>query len=346
MSQKKNMSQNTGMDNDTQSRKWLITINNPIDKGFTHEKIKEELIKFKSLIYWCMSDEIGQEGTFHTHFYIQAPGGIRFGKLKKHFNGGHFDVANGTAAENRDYVFKEGKWLNDKKGETNIRDSHEDMGTEVPVERQGARNDLADLYDMIKQDMSTYEIIDNAPDFLFRVNDIERVRQVIRQEKYKNTLRFLDVTYIYGKTGTGKTRGVMEKYDYDVYRITDYHHPFDNYSGQEAIIFEEFRSDLKIQDMLNYLDIYPLDLPCRYNNKKACYTKVFIITNIMLEEQYPNVQKEFPETWNAFLRRIKKVEVFKSEKEIDRYDSVEQYFNRDSGFVQLVDYQQVEILFE
>jgi hypothetical protein len=66
----------------------------------------------------------------------------------------------------------------------------------------------------------------------------------------------------------------------------------------------------------------------------------------MLEEQYPNVQKEFPETWNAFLRRIKKVEVFKSEKEIDRYDSVEQYFNRDSGFVQLVDYQQVEILFE
>ena len=26
---------------DTSCRKWMITINNPLDKGFTHEKIKE-----------------------------------------------------------------------------------------------------------------------------------------------------------------------------------------------------------------------------------------------------------------------------------------------------------------
>ena len=30
----------------------------------------------------------------------------------------------------------------------------------------------------------------------------------------------------------------------------------------------------------------------------------FIITNITLESQYPNVQLESPETWLAFLRRI------------------------------------------
>ncbi len=31
--------------------------------------------------------------------------------------------------------------------------------------------------------------------------------------------------------------------------------------GQDVIVFEEFRSSLKIQDMLNYLDGYPCELP-------------------------------------------------------------------------------------
>ena len=79
----------------------------------------------------------------------------------------------------------------------------------------------------------------------------------------------------------------MEKYGYqNVYRVTDYDHPFDSYKGQDVIVFEEFRSSLKIQDMLNYLDGYPCELPCRYNNKLACFTKVYIITNISFNQQY------------------------------------------------------------
>ena len=49
---------------DTRSRKWQLTINNPIEKGFTHDKIKEILSEFSSLVYWCMSDEVGESGTF------------------------------------------------------------------------------------------------------------------------------------------------------------------------------------------------------------------------------------------------------------------------------------------
>ena len=102
---------------------------------------------------------------------------------------------------------------------------------------------------------------------------------------------------------------VMEKYGYSaVYRVTDYSHPFDGYKGQDVIIFEEFRSSLSIGDMLNYLDGYPLELPCRYANKVACYTKVYMISNIPLEQQYRNVQVDNPETWNAFRRRIKQVQ--------------------------------------
>ena len=35
----------------TQSRKWQITINNPVEKGFTHDRLKEILAGMKSVIY-------------------------------------------------------------------------------------------------------------------------------------------------------------------------------------------------------------------------------------------------------------------------------------------------------
>ncbi len=59
--------------------------------------------------------------------------------------------------------------------------------------------------------------------------------------------------------------------------------------------------------MLNYLDICPLFLPSRYTNKVACFTKIYITTNIPLEKQYKQVQDDEPDTWQALMRRIHKV---------------------------------------
>ena len=93
------------------------------------------------------------------------------------------------------------------------------------------------------------------------------------------------MVYISGATGTGKTRGVLEKNGYaNVYRVTDYLHPFDSYNGQPVIAFDEFRSSLRIKEMLLFCDIYPIELPSRYTNKYACYNKVYIISNWELEK--------------------------------------------------------------
>lgn len=40
-------------ENNTQSRKWLLTINNPSEHGLNHAAICEILEKFKKLDYWC-----------------------------------------------------------------------------------------------------------------------------------------------------------------------------------------------------------------------------------------------------------------------------------------------------
>lgn len=312
------------MTKDTQSRKWLITINNPADKGYTHEKIKDTLSRFQSCVYWCMSDEVGNKGkTPHTHIYMACSSGVRFGTLAKRFEGGHFDYARGTSQQNRDYVFKLGKYENTTKEDTRVDGTQEEWG-EMPVERQGKRNDLVDLYDLVKSGKTDAEILEISPESMLTLSSIRDARQVITYDKYKNTFRELDVTYIFGVTGSGKTRSVMEEYGYEnVYRVTNYKHPFDAYQNQDVILFEEFRSSLPLGDMLKYLDGYPLDLPCRYNDKQACYTKVYFCTNIGLADQYPNESKAEKESWKALLRRIHHV-VYRTHNKIERM-TVEEY---------------------
>lgn len=309
---------------DIQCRKWNITINNPLAKGLDHDKLKEILSHSKPIQYYCMSDEIGGEtNTHHTHIYIHCTSPMRFSTLKNNFPNAHIEQAHGTTSQNRDYIFKQGKWEKDKKHETNLADTHEESG-ELPVERPGARNDIVELYDLIKQGLSDFEILDLSPEFMPQVERIDKVRQIINEAKFKNHFRDLDVTYLFGDTGTGKTSSVMNTYGYEnVYRITNYTHPFDMYHGQPVIIFEEFRSSLSLSDMLIYLDGYPTPLPCRFYDRIACYTTVYIISNIDLWSQYQTEQLTEPTTWQAFLRRIHTVEVFQGEDKIsyplDRY---------------------------
>lgn len=293
-----------------------------MDKGFSHERIKEELHKIKSCVYYCLGDEIGsKEKTHHTHIFIACSSSVRFSTMKNRFPQGHIELARGTSEQNRDYVFKIGKHEKDK-SITRLPDTQEEYG-DMPLERQGARNDITDLYDMIKDGMSDYEILEENPNYLLQIDTLEKVRQTFRQNQYKRKFRELAVTYIWGKTGSGKTRGIMQQHGYEnVFRLTNYlHGGFDAYKGQDVIVFEEFNSSFKIQDMLNYLDGYPMELLCRYANKVACYTKVYIISNIDLLAQYLRVQSDSPETWKAFLRRVHKVLVYIDIDSFNEYDT-------------------------
>ena len=83
--------------------------------------------------------------------------------------------------------------------------------------------------------------------------------------------------------------------------------------------------------MLKYLDGYPVEFPARYVNKQACFTKVYLISNIDLKAQYPNVQREEKRSWDAFIRRIKTVQVFTGD-EIIIMDAAE-YMTKGSFFM-------------
>lgn len=324
-----------------QSRKWMVTINNPEEHGFTHDRILEIMssVRGKSL-YWCMCDEEGDEcETRHTHVFIYRSSPFTARQIDNLFPKMHRDVCHGKAQESRAYVLKDGEKFNkqedgsysytDASGKlhegVNFSDTFFEFGT-CPEEHQGKSGADDIILELLKDGADNLEVIEAVPSSMRYIDKVERTRSMLRDAQFANSWRDLKVTYMFGKTGSGKTRSVMEKYGYpNCYRVTDYKHPFDTYDGQDVIIFEEFRGGLKHGDMLNYLDGYPLLLPCRYFNRQACFTKVFIITNIPPDSQYTNIDGE---SKKAFYRRIHKVIEFQESGHKAEYSGVDAYLHR------------------
>ena len=329
-----------------QRHAYQLTINNPQVNGYDHDSIKELLIIcFSTLKYFCMADEIGEQGTYHTHIYVVFTSRVRWSKIKKAFPEAHIEVAHGSAESNLEYIKKTGRWENTEKSETRVEGTFEEWGT-FPTQK-GEKPEMEELYEMVKNGYTNAEILAINNDYILQIDKLDKLRTMLLTEKYKNTRRReLKVTYIYGATGTGKTRGVLDEHgDSNVYRVCDYKHPFDNYNCQPVIAFDEYRSQLRISDMLQYCDIYPIELSARYSNKYACYETVYIISNWSLEQQYEQVQKESPESWQAFLRRIHEVIVYHEDKTITTYDSMEKYLHRNEKFHKLSQEEQTKLPF-
>lgn len=294
-----------------QSRKMLITFNNPQESGYDHPIIIG-LVRKLGPQYFCLADEIGnQSHTYHTHLFLYRPSPIRFRTIKKTFPTAHIDIAYGTAKEIRDYVRKEGKWENTDKAETRVSGTFFEEGI-MPTESEERSPRKARLLEMIKSGASDSQILDADPTNIFHIKDFDQVRQTVLSDKYSGENRNVVVSYIYGQTGVGKTRSIYQSFHAkDVCRITSYRANngalFDAYKGQDVLVFDEYSGQIPIEEMLTYLDRYPVMLRARYFDRVAAFTKVYILSNFALEEQYQKIQKDAPQQYSALLRRINNV---------------------------------------
>lgn len=306
----------------------MLTINNPKDE-YNHDIIKNILENFK-LKYWCMADEKGlKEEVYHTHLYfVSCTSAISFNKIKKLFPTAHIEPAHQSSIDCKHYIAKTGKWADDEKADTSIDGTFEEWG-EIPDERKGKRTDWEIAREMIENGNDILTIIEILPHLTKNMNTLETLRQKILNDEFSKIFRELEVTYIYGKTELGKTRYVMDKYKYEnVCKLTNYKHGcFDKYNCEDVLLLDEFDSSFNIQDMNNYLDGYPMHLPCRYTNKVSCYTKVYIVSNIPLECQYSYIRITQPLVWEAFIRRINKVIIFTGTNKYKEYDTKD-YINQ------------------
>lgn len=275
-------------------RNWVLT-QNLMQDDISQEEFKKQIEELTHLRYGVFQLEQGENGNNHYQVYLEFTQGKRFEYIKERFPTAHIETRKGTRKQAREYCMKI------------------DTQLSPPVEigewkeEQGKRTDLQDIYEKIKDGWTDAELLEEYPSqFILYQDKIKSTREVYIKDKYSQTFRDLRVIYLWGSAGIGKTRAIMEHYGYsNVYRVTNYDSgSFDGYQHQDVIIFEEFRGQITLDKMLNYLDGYPLELPARFSNKIACYTKVFIVSNENFEILYPNVRQDKPLTYKAFERRI------------------------------------------
>lgn len=310
-------------------RKYQLTINNPMEKGLDHEIIKLKIKSLTNLVYFCMCDEIGESGTYHTHVYVYYKNAKRFSTIKTLFPEAHIESAKGSSKENRDYIRKEGKHKDSEKNNTNLSDTFEEEG-ELPDDgNQGQRTDMINLISLFDLGMTPLEIVKEYPHFQNRYPSIERLYHACITDKHRKIYRRnIHVIYLFGPTGSGKTSGVLNEFEIENTAIVNCLNKnlFDDYKGQDVLLLDEFFSSFPITSMNQLLDIYPYNLPCRYNDKVAMYNTVIICSNKRLDEQYSNIQYDSPEVFQAFLRRIHEVRELTYFKQI-RYHSVQDSIN-------------------
>jgi len=172
-------------------------------------------------------------------------------------------------------------------------------------EGQGERCDLLALTEGIKNGLTIYDIVEQFPGQFIRYNrGIERM-MAIKDERNMDD-REIEVAVLWGGTGSGKTRIVMKNRENMYIRgLASYGQTWwDGYRGQESILFDEFYGQVKLSDMLRYLDRYPLQIPIRGGYTYARWKKVFITSNTPPWEWYANAGAP-KEVLAAFRRRIK-----------------------------------------
>ena len=286
---------------DTQSRSWIMTQ--------SAEKITyDDFIKAMSSYVYIGQEEEGKEknekgqGYRHYQIYIENPTPIRFSTLKAKLPNCHLEQRKGTRKEAYDYCTKPETRIGEIFGNGDIN-VHEE---------QGKRSDIIAIRQMIVDGATDEEILEAYPAQYFKYyKNVDMLRQLHIRSDSKEWKK-IKVIYISGETRSGKTRYVMESHKPDeIYRTTDFEFGWiDGYRGEKILVLDEFRSSLKISELLDMTDGYIERIRGRNYPRQVCYDTVYIISNWKLSEQYPNIQKDKPADWQAFLARIDEVYEF------------------------------------
>lgn len=278
----------------TQGRRWMLTINNPTQ---TDEEMSEYIQGLEHFKYTAFQREKGnKEGTIHFQIFVIFTIGKRFSTIKNYFPTAHIEQANGTNAQCRDYCTK---------SDTRISGPYE-IG-DFAEER--SRSDINGFMQLVEAGASDYELRKLYPSlFMKEINKLTTLRNV-KQVDYSRQERDVEVCYIYGSSGSGKTTFVhKETSNEKVFKVCSFDNSaFSGYSGQETLIIDEFRGQFGLQFMNCLLDSFPMKLRGLGSLVNACFTKVYIISNYKYSDLYQKEKEENVESYNGFCRRLHKI---------------------------------------
>jgi hypothetical protein len=164
------------------------------------------------------------------------------------------------------------------------------------VSRQGARTDLALLRKRVMEGETVESLLmDPSTSFMLVNQNIVRwlasLYETVQSTRWSREQREVQVHYIWGETGVGKTRYVYDRYQPSEIYVAHMgaRDAFSNYKFQKILVLDEFRSQSPISNLLQMLDRYPYEIDRRYEDTWAAWTEVYILSNWPLDAQYRDV---------------------------------------------------------
>jgi len=167
------------------------------------------------------------------------------------------------------------------------------------ISGQGYRSDLNDVVTELKKGVPLSEIMMEHPNIYCQYRN--GLKDIAAQCIKKNTEEFrqVEIVFLTGPTGCGKTRLAMEQAKYKIQggQLAWWQ----DYEQEDVICIDEYSNDIKCSDLLALLDGYQLRLNVKGSHTYANWTKVFITSNLRVEQLHPNAEEVHRD---ALMRRI------------------------------------------
>lgn len=216
-------------------QKVCFTLNNYTQAEY------DQILEYRNLCkFIVVGKETGENGTPHLQGYFNLIKRTRFSALKKLMPRAHFEKAMGTDTQNLTYCTKQDKeafvW-----GEP---------------QNQGKRNDLTKATTMVMEKKTLSEVATECPEIFTKFHrGLRELTQITRKPRDVNDPP--TVIWLYGKTGTGKTRFAYDQMPHDQIYMKDNTIWWNGYEYQQCILIDDFNGRWDFQDLLKLLDRYP-----------------------------------------------------------------------------------------
>jgi len=256
----------------SKSRNYCFTINN---------YSAEEAVYALEIecTYVVVGHEIGECGTPHLQGFVMFPNAKTMKAVSKLLPRAHLEVAKGTPIQAMVYCKKDKEF--DEKG--------------VPPTGAGSRKDL----DVVKRVLAS---TGRMADVVLVANSYQSVRMAECILKYteKSRCEKPHVTWLYGATGTGKSRLAYQELGDDCYTCLSTGKWFEGYDAHENVLIDDMRKDfLKFHELLRLLDRYAMRVECKGGSRQFVAKRIFITSAYS-----PTAMFDSREDINQLLRRI------------------------------------------
>lgn len=284
---------------DTRSRAWMLTVFEQ-PEGMAAPRTEADIAEILTGLRWCGQLEEGHK-KHHRHWqiYAEAKNALRFSTWKRLCPDAHVEPREGSKQQAIAYVTKEDTRVAGPFFHGINPDDHD---------RSGKRTDLEEISKRILSGGESVSDLLLDPGISTKLarclpwaKSLEQAKVDKRAQRYRKEPRDVTVFYLWGEPGIGKTHSVLMS-GIDVFEPT--YAPsggWDDYKGQDTILFDEFSGQVELWQMNRWLNGYPNTvLRARYHNFVACYHQVFIVSNDPPESFYGGAK--------SWLRRLTCVE--------------------------------------